>query len=91
MNCEGAAVTPVGIPVTVTLTAELNPFKAVTLTVTELEEPVATVTLVGCTVSVKSGGGGGGDEVPPPEPPQLASTSAASSVAMVERECGNPG
>ena len=57
LNSEGVAVTPVGMPVRVTLACELNPFKAVRLMLTDAEDPNATETLVGCIVRVKSGGG----------------------------------
>jgi hypothetical protein len=78
VNCAGEAVTPAGIPVTVMLACELNPFKPVMPTVTEAEDPGATVTFAGSTVSVKSGGGGGAEPPPPPpDPPQLESISAA--------------
>jgi hypothetical protein len=93
VNCEGEAVTPEGIPVTAMLVCELNPFKPVTPTVTEAEDPCTTVTLVGCIVSVKSGVGGGALEVPPPppDPPQLVSIRAAiAKVPMVESGSANP-
>jgi hypothetical protein len=55
----------------------VNPFEPVTPTVTEAEDPGASVTLIGCTVSVKSGEGGRGGPVPPPAPQQLASIISA--------------
>ena len=61
VNCAGRAVTPEGIPVTVMLACELNPFKAVRLTVTEAEDPCTTVRFAGCIPKVKSGDSGGGE------------------------------
>ena len=80
LNWEGEAVTPAGIPLTVMLACESNPFRPVRLTVTVFDAPSATETLEGDTVSAKSGGG----EVPPPggefdPPPQLEKLNAARS------------
>ncbi len=68
LNREGVAVTPVGIPETVTLTCELKPFIVVTPIVTVVEEPCCVDAFAG-TESEKSADGGG---LPPPpeEPPQ---------------------
>jgi hypothetical protein len=76
----GFVLTPAARPVKVTCTVPVNPFSAVTLTLTpELEEPCATDTEFGDIASTKSGEGGGGtmELLPPPQPAQAASSSAA--------------
>ena len=86
VNCDGATVIPEGPPLTETLTCELNPLTPLTLTITELDDPCGTVTLAGCTLSVKSAGvGGTGEEPPPPAPPQLLTISAAKIKAAVAK------
>ena len=62
---DGDVVTPVGRPVTVTLTAEVKPPSTVTTTAVPAEEPPAVrLTLAGDGEMTKSGGREG---VPPPE------------------------
>ena len=54
------AVLPLGRPVTVRVTVELNPFKAVTVTVVDVEPARFTVRFVELTAKLKSPGGAGG-------------------------------
>jgi len=68
VNCDGVAVTPAGMPETVTLTWELKPFRAVMPMVMVVEEPCCVEAFAG-TESEKSAAGGGGLPPPPEEPP----------------------
>lgn len=59
-NVAGLLVTPAGSPVIATATGEANPFAAVAVTLTGCPAPPAvTATVVGATLSEKSGAGGG--------------------------------
>ena len=79
---EGDALTPDGIPLTLTLICPENPFKGEAEICTVADKPCPRAILPGFTVIEKSAGGGGGpeDDEDPPQPASVTKLMVMSRI-----------
>jgi hypothetical protein len=92
---EGLAVTPVGRPLSETLTGLLNPFIAPAVTVSAWAvPPLCRATVAGAAAIVKSGNRAGPEDVPQPSTNVSAASNARRAILIITgpiRKCVKPG